>query len=110
MIKAEHISINKEGNLVMQLDAFESRQGAMTGLVGPSGSGKSTLLNCLSLLEPTHTGSLMVDGKDVTRSTNAEKESSGRSGRLLSFRTTALLLSGRWKRTLLCRNPVGGVV
>lgn len=73
MIKAEHISVNKEGNLVMQLDAFESRQGAMTGLVGPSGSGKSTLLNCLSLLEPTHTGRLMIDGKDVTRSTNAEK-------------------------------------
>ena len=41
--------------------------GETVALVGPSGSGKSTLLNCLGLLEPLDSGSVLVDGEDVTR-------------------------------------------
>lgn len=41
--------------------------GEMVALVGPSGSGKSTLLNCLGLLEPLDSGSILVDDQDVTR-------------------------------------------
>ena len=41
--------------------------GEMVALVGPSGSGKSTLLNCLGLLEPLDSGSILVEGQDVTR-------------------------------------------
>jgi putative ABC transport system permease protein len=38
-----------------------------TSLMGPSGSGKSTLINVLAgLLEPS-SGSVMIDGQDITR-------------------------------------------
>jgi len=35
-------------------------------IVGPSGSGKSTLLSILGTLEPTTTGSIRLDGLEVT--------------------------------------------
>jgi ABC-type lipoprotein export system ATPase subunit len=42
-------------------------QGSWTSLMGPSGSGKSTLLHVLAgLLEPSG-GSVLIDGRDITR-------------------------------------------
>ncbi|HCS61109.1 MAG TPA: peptide ABC transporter ATP-binding protein [Microbacterium sp.] len=35
-------------------------------VIGPSGSGKSTLLRCLNLLEEITSGTVIVDGHDVT--------------------------------------------
>ncbi|WP_421952851.1 ABC transporter ATP-binding protein [Pelagibacterium sp.] len=35
-------------------------------LVGPSGCGKSTLLNCIAGLEETSSGTISIDGRDVT--------------------------------------------
>ena len=37
-------------------------------IIGPSGSGKSTLLRCCNLLEVPESGSVMVDGQDITLS------------------------------------------
>lgn len=35
-------------------------------LIGASGSGKSTLLKCINLLEPVDSGSIFVEGHDIT--------------------------------------------
>jgi len=35
-------------------------------LIGASGSGKSTLLKCINLLEPVDSGSIFVEGRDIT--------------------------------------------
>ncbi len=35
--------------------------------MGPSGSGKTTLLNCISTIDKVTTGSIMIDGEDITR-------------------------------------------
>ena len=41
-------------------------------IMGPSGSGKTTLLNMLSTIDkPTH-GSVILDGKDITKIHNKE--------------------------------------
>ncbi len=41
-------------------------KGQFVTLLGPSGCGKSTLLRCISGLLPMSTGSIFVDGEDIT--------------------------------------------
>ena len=46
--------------------SFEVREGEILGLIGPNGSGKSTLFNCiLGQIRPS-SGSVRLDGRDVT--------------------------------------------
>ena len=45
---------------------FEIAQGSWTSLTGSSGSGKSTLLSLLAGLDVPSTGSIEIDGTDIT--------------------------------------------
>lgn len=47
----------------ISIDIFE---GEVVVLLGPSGSGKSTFLRCLNQLEVATSGTIIVDGHDVT--------------------------------------------
>jgi putative ABC transport system ATP-binding protein len=46
---------------------FAVDRGERVALMGPSGSGKSTLLNCLSGIERWESGSILIDGFDLSR-------------------------------------------
>ncbi len=45
---------------------FDVPAGSLTALLGPSGSGKSTLLRAIAGLDQPDTGTVTIDGKDVT--------------------------------------------
>ena len=45
---------------------FEVPAGSLTALLGPSGSGKSTLLRAIAGLDQPDTGTITINGKDVT--------------------------------------------
>ena len=45
---------------------FEVPSGSLTALLGPSGSGKSTLLRAIAGLDQPDTGSITINGRDVT--------------------------------------------
>lgn len=46
---------------------FAVSAGERVALMGPSGSGKSTLLNCLSGIERWESGSILIDGFDLSK-------------------------------------------
>ncbi|OXI43831.1 ABC transporter ATP-binding protein [Burkholderia aenigmatica] len=48
---------------------LDIQEGEFVAFVGPSGCGKSTLLRLIAGLEDVSSGKLLIDGKDVTRST-----------------------------------------
>lgn len=46
--------------------SLEINEGEVICLIGPSGSGKSTFLRCLNRLEDITSGSVIIDGEDIT--------------------------------------------
>ena len=53
-------------NEVLRGIDFDVEAGEVVCLVGPSGSGKSTLLRCVNALEAATSGSVTVDGVELT--------------------------------------------
>ena len=54
--------------------SLEVKDGEFVVFVGPSGCGKSTLLRSLAGLESTSSGSITIDGKDVTHAEPADRD------------------------------------
>ncbi len=55
------------GNMVAVDDcSLVIERGSITGLIGPNGAGKSTLFNIVAGLFPPTSGSVFLDGEDVT--------------------------------------------
>ena len=51
---------------ILQDVSFEVQAGEVFGIIGKSGAGKSTLLKCLNLLEQPDSGSIQIDGTEIT--------------------------------------------
>ena len=52
--------------------SLDVHPGEIYGIIGLSGAGKSTLVRCLNLLERTTSGSVLVDGKEMTKLSDKE--------------------------------------
>jgi phospholipid/cholesterol/gamma-HCH transport system ATP-binding protein len=53
---------------------FDIPEGQSTVVIGPAASGKSVLMKCLIGLYPVNRGSITVDGQDLTRANNSQKD------------------------------------
>ena len=52
--------------VVLDEVTFRVEAGEILAVVGPSGAGKSTLAQCINLLTPPTSGSVVVNGEDLT--------------------------------------------
>ena len=59
--------VNKRQNNVLKNVNFKVEDGEMVAIMGPSGSGKSTLLYAVSGMDGATGGSVVFDGKDITK-------------------------------------------
>ena len=68
LIEVSHVTKQFSGGAVKALDdcSLTIGKGDVVAIIGPSGSGKSTLLRCLNLLETPTSGTITVDGVDIT--------------------------------------------
>lgn len=71
ILKVENIEkyYGNKDNITKAIDniSFRVEKGEFVGIMGPSGSGKSTLLNCISTIDNVTTGTIRIDGDDITR-------------------------------------------
>ena len=76
MIKLKNVSkiFDVSGKKLTALDnvSLDIPQGHICGVIGASGAGKSTLIRCVNLLEKPSEGSVIIDGNDLTRLSDAE--------------------------------------
>lgn len=52
--------------------SFDVEEGSIVGLIGPNGAGKTTLFNCISGYYTPTSGSIFLEGKEITRSSANE--------------------------------------
>ncbi len=65
---SKYFNRHKKNELhVINNTSLEFGDTGLVALLGPSGSGKTTLLNCIGGLDKVNSGTIIIDGKKITR-------------------------------------------
>ena len=73
ILKAEGLNQYYGGSHILRNLGFEARLGEVTVILGRNGVGKTTLLKSLMGVVPVKTGSVALDGADITRATSYDR-------------------------------------
>jgi branched-chain amino acid transport system ATP-binding protein len=68
-LRARAVSVRVGESLIVDRVSIDVVPGKVTALSGPNGAGKSTLFDCLSGSLPAATGTIVLEGANVTRAT-----------------------------------------
>ena len=77
MLKVEGINQYYGGSHILRGVSFEAKLGEVTVVLGRNGVGKTTLLKSLMGVVPVKTGTIQIDGQDITRDTPYERVRKG---------------------------------
>lgn len=66
MIEIKNLVKRFDGRVIIDDISLRVAKGETLAIVGPSGSGKSTLLRCINMLERPDSGSVTINGAEVT--------------------------------------------
>ncbi len=67
VVSLRHVTRSFGATRALDDVSLDIARGEILGLIGRSGAGKSTLIRCLNGLERPDSGSIEVDGQDITR-------------------------------------------
>ncbi|MEA4999234.1 MAG: ABC transporter ATP-binding protein [Candidatus Limiplasma sp.] len=67
VLKVNHIYKSFGGVKAIQDFSMEANRGEIHGIIGPNGAGKTTIFNVISGIYTADEGSVLLDGKDVTK-------------------------------------------
>jgi len=81
LLSINHVYKNFGGVKAVQDFSLEAELGEIHGLIGPNGAGKTTVFNVISGVYPADSGTVFLDGKDITRleQYNITREGLGRT-------------------------------
>jgi len=67
IIKISNLTkLHSSGKIILNNISTEVKEREVVGIIGPSGSGKTTLLRCINYMDPPNSGSVFIDGEEVT--------------------------------------------
>jgi putative ABC transport system ATP-binding protein len=87
--------------------SFATQPGDFIAIVGPSGSGKTTLLAMIGGLLTPSSGSIMVNDREITRLSSAERAAYRRDAVGFVFQTNNLIPFLTARENLLIMNEIG---
>ena len=81
VIFTENLTKSYEKGSIKALDGVNLviERGDFVSIIGPSGSGKSTLLNMLGGLDKPTSGTVIIDGVDITKEKDLSEGKTGDS-------------------------------
>ena len=72
-LSKKYFGVSKDISVIKNIN-LKINEGDFVSLVGPSGSGKSTLLHLIALLDQPTSGDIFFKGKNLSKSTDKEKD------------------------------------
>ncbi len=67
LVEIRDLTVRFGGHTALDNVSFGIGSGAITGLIGPNGAGKTTLFNAITGLQQPTSGTVLFNGKDVSR-------------------------------------------
>lgn len=67
LLRVEDVMVRFGGVMAVGGASFTAETGRVTGLIGPNGAGKTTLFNVISGIQEPTSGTVELDGADITR-------------------------------------------
>ena len=77
LLQVEGLNQYYGGSHILRNLGFEARVGEITVILGRNGVGKTTLLKSLMGVVPVKTGSVLLDGTDITKATSYDRVRKG---------------------------------
>jgi branched-chain amino acid transport system ATP-binding protein len=66
-LEVSNVTVKFGGHTALDDISLHARPGKITGLIGPNGAGKTTMFNVITGLQAPSNGSVVLDGRNVSR-------------------------------------------